>query len=1124
MAIDDENVVPGDLQPIKEVAKWEEHLPLLVRGVLVEAKADGSGAANFHAKALDARTRWLKEQLENLGQGGVILKGYLESQEELDAIPTDDLRVGTAYFVNFSMRVWNGTEWGDSGSLRGERGLNLLGVWPDNVSLPEVEDNEIGDAYIWQHDFWILVPNERRWEGMGIRGPEGASAYEVWEAEPANNGKTKAQYLKSLEGKDSYQLAKDNGFVGTQAEWLDSLRAKSNYELWLQAGNEGTLQEYLATLKSTEPGPPGESIKGDPGDPGADGKDGRNLAVLGTVATADDLVNLPEIKDQDAYVTRDLGHLWIFVLGKGWQDLGLFGKEGTSGKDGKDGVSLILKGAVADFASLPGDAVDQDIYSVQEENAVYAFIVDGWVKMGEFRGTDGTNGTNGTDGRDGANIKLTGSVATVDDLPGNPTDQDVYAVQDTNSIYAFIVNTWKFLGKFQGEKGDKGDSIKGDPGEPGTDGKDGKDGKYVSLKGAVDSFANLPVDAVDQDSYAVRDENAIYTFIEPVWTKLGTFKGQDGIIGQNGTNLVLTGAVDTYESLPAEPVDQDVYAVRDENSMYGYVNGAWLHLGTFKGADGTNGTNGDPGKDGKDGRSVEIIKVLDADDSTIPVADASNAGKGYIDLEGKMWVNIGNVWKDTGAAAVMGSEGPAGPALKPRGTVATVTDLPDVETAEPGDMWFTADTKMAYVKVDGQWSDPIDMVGEEGKQGPEGAPGALMPILGMYNTMLELTTAHPTGERGDAYLIVTAEGRDLVVWNINTNSWQNTGPAGLRGEKGEKGDTGIGKQGDKGEKGSTWLTLPEGQDEPSNTFNGRAGDWAVTKNMKVWYKTADKGWIFWNDLVAGDVNSPLQSEGVVARFGDKWVPVPVDEVEAPVVGGLYARQLVEGSEDKTEWVLIAFPEFPDVEVADGKQYVRVWEVGAEEPIYKEIVFPESIADLVLDDGKQYVRVFKTGSNKPEWAELALPAGVVLDPENPEAASTYLRRPSDHSWVKFNLPAATAGVQWVFSGGDWKSFDRYDLAIKNISATYTIVPANEQFVKLDNSGATAKTISLGNHTGTRAMVVVLRIAGVAGAVSYGGTNIKWDNNTIPSLSGTVNYILFTWDGEFWTGSKGANLLN
>ena len=48
-----------------------------------------------------------------------------------------------------------------------------------------------------------------------------------------------------INGKSAYQVAVDNGFVGTQAQWLDSLIGNSAYEDWLANGGEGTFQDFL---------------------------------------------------------------------------------------------------------------------------------------------------------------------------------------------------------------------------------------------------------------------------------------------------------------------------------------------------------------------------------------------------------------------------------------------------------------------------------------------------------------------------------------------------------------------------------------------------------------------------------------------------------------------------------------------------------------------------------------------------------------------------------------------------------------------------------------------------------------------------------------------------------------
>jgi len=1156
MAIKEDNVTPEELPAIQESAEWVEHLPALLTGVKVRGGDNGEGAANFQGRVLDARVRWLKQVVEGLATGGIILIGELPDEDTLNEVDTQGLQVGTAYFVNFALRVWNGTAWGTSGSLRGERGLNLLGVWPEIVPLPEVEENEIGDAYIWNHDFWVLVPNPLRWEAMGIRGPEGASAYEIWEKKDANKGKTEDQYLKSLIGKDSYEIAVDQGYKGTRAEWVESLRAKNNYELWLQTGKKGSLEDYLATLQSTTPGPKGDSIKGDTGDPG---KDGRNLNIIGTVPTRGWLDGIADKKDQDAYIVSENNHLWMYLPPAGWTDLGPF--KGTDGKDGKNGRNITLLGAVETIADLPKTPTDQDCYAVTAVNAVYMYITSlGWTNLGTFKGADGkdgtlgkdgTNGKDGKDGKNGINIVITGAVDTFNDLPKQPVEQDVYAVRDENRLYGRIGGSWVSLGAFKGEKGEEGkqgepgESIKGDPG------KDGKDGRNIVVKNSLPTVDYLPTsNNQEQDCYAINDSNEVWMWIEGVWKLLGKFKGRDGV---DGVSIILKGAVSTFNDLPKEPEDRDVYSVRAENAIYAWVSGAWLNLGSFKGEDGKDGKNGTNGKDGKDGvngKATDIIKVLTEEDQTLPPLDETTLGKSYLDLDRIVWINIEMEWKKVGPIGEPGKTGPAGPPMKIRGTVPTQADLPDLASTAEGDLWYVADTKLAYGVVDGEWTDPIDMIGPEGKQGLEGLPGALMPILGLYPTLAALKAEHPTGEKGDAYLVVTGQdSRNLIVWNSNTNQWQDTGPAGLPGPRGASGkDSTV--PGPRGEKGSQWLILPEDQDEPSDTFNGRPGDWAVTKNMRVWYKTAT-GWIFWNYLAAGDVNSPLRSEGVVARLGPDWVPLPVDEVKDPAAGKVYGRRQKADDEEATEWVEIEFPdvlvkdgkqycriwlegedtptwqviEFPegmkDLTGKDGKQYARTWAVDGAAPIWKEIEFPKGIVDLVTkDDTKQFVRVFKNGADAPVWQELKLPAAGIGDVQNPEAGELYLRDPSNSTWVKY-AKSPSDGRQYVQKNGAWVRFDRYDLAIKTITATYTVDPEVEQIIALDNTTATAKVLSIKDFVGTRATTVVIRIKGLTGVISYGGTNIRWDtrlnNGSPPELNAYRTTLVFFWDGEVWTGN-------
>lgn len=56
------------------------------------------------------------------------------------------------------------------------------------------------------------------------------------------------QKLKENGGKSAYEIAVENGFIGTEQEWLDSfevIEGKSAYQVWLDAGNTGTEDDFL---------------------------------------------------------------------------------------------------------------------------------------------------------------------------------------------------------------------------------------------------------------------------------------------------------------------------------------------------------------------------------------------------------------------------------------------------------------------------------------------------------------------------------------------------------------------------------------------------------------------------------------------------------------------------------------------------------------------------------------------------------------------------------------------------------------------------------------------------------------------------------------------------------------
>lgn len=75
--------------------------------------------------------------------------------------------------------------------------------------------------------------------------------------------------------------------------------------------------------------------------------------------------------------------------------------------------------------------------------------------------------------------------------------------------------------------------------------------------------------------------------------------------------------------------------------------------------------------------------------------------------------------------------------------------------------------------------------------GADGKDGTSITILGSYSTEAELIAAHPTGNKGDGYLVAG----DLYVWDVITSTWKNVGtiqgPAGKDGVDGQDGYTPV---------------------------------------------------------------------------------------------------------------------------------------------------------------------------------------------------------------------------------------------------------------------------------------------------------------------------------------------
>ena len=99
---------------------------------------------------------------------------------------------------------------------------------------------------------------------------------------------------------------------------------------------------------------------------------------------------------------------------------------------------------------------------------------------------------------------------------------------------------------------------------------------------------------------------------------------------------------------------------------------------------------------------------------------------------------------------------------------------------------------------------PEGPVGPAGPQGPQGADGSSFVVLGRYESLEALETAHPAGRGGDA-------------WAVDALAWQNVGslqgPPGPQGARGETGE--AGPQGERGETGPEGPQGPQGEQGPA---------------------------------------------------------------------------------------------------------------------------------------------------------------------------------------------------------------------------------------------------------------------------------------------------------------------
>ena len=153
---------------------------------------------------------------------------------------------------------------------------------------------------------------------------------------------------------------------------------------------------------------------------------------------------------------------------------------------------------------------------------------------------------------------------------------------------------------------------------------------------------------------------------------------------------------------------------------------------------------------------------------------------------------------DTGATGPKGDKGDTGP----RGEIGPQGEAgPKGEKGDKGDKGDAGDT---------------------GLQGPQGEQGRGFVIMGYYDTLEALQSAHPTATAGDAYGVGTTEPYDIYIWDGVENAWVNNGP--IQGATGPQGPQGIpgetGPAGADGKNGATFTPSVSADGELSWSNDG----------------------------------------------------------------------------------------------------------------------------------------------------------------------------------------------------------------------------------------------------------------------------------------------------------------
>jgi len=936
-------------------------------------------------------------------------------------------------------------------SLRGQDGIGLriLGSLPSIGDLPAA-DNENGDTYIIASVMYVW--DGVQWSQVAQVGPQGKSAY---------------------------QVARDNGFVGTQPEWLESLKGKSAYQIAKDLGqpNTSTEAEWIASLKGVK-GDTGD--KGDKGDKGDTGDMGPGIKILGKLDSSDDLPVEPGVIGEGYLI---LGDFWGWT-GAAYENLGPVqgpkGDKGDKGDQGDPGDDAYTVAVAEGFggtrpewlASLHGEKGDKgdagnSAYQVALDNG---FVGDQPTWLLSLKGEKGDSikgdkGDKGDTGDAGAPFTIDGTGDTEADLPVTPAENAKWVI--AGELYVYIGSAWTNTGPIIGQKGDKGDqgdpgddayevavaegfsgtrpewllSLKGDKGDKGDTGDAGTPGAPFVLKGVLASTDELPTTGqANGDCYRIGDDIWSWTGTEFInagpWRGEKGDKGDTGDKGDQGDDAYEVALAEGFSgdraawllSLKGEKGDTgdtgaDNYALAQSQGFVGTLPEYLESIKGAKGDQGDTGDKGDKGDTGDTGAPGAGLTPLPAVANAAALPTEGNTERDYrmtLD-DGHAHIWDGAAWLDQGS--LRGLEGKSA-----------------LEVAQEADPLITDPAAfLAAIK------------GEQGEKGDKGDTGREFEIIESFETEAELPD--PTTVAVDNYYLAAFKLFRVTANEGADNTYTDLGRLAEQGERGIQGEMGPG------------ITILGKFDDPSELPG--------TGTLGQGYLIATHFW-GWTGSAYEDLGVVQGPRGDIGPKGDKGAKGDKGDK------GDTGSQGVRGS----RWIIMErAPTAIDGEVND------------------------TFFDIAGQD--VYLKTSPTN-----WAfQGKVGGGNVYKPASDDKKYVIL----NGLWVELPVDDVGAGSEGVYMrvAGAWRRLNRYDLAVQATTAVLDLEVSNCWRV----DATAARTLSLTNIPTGRAITVVITLKGTANITWP--ANINWNGNAQPTLGATITLVTLYFDGVDWIGSTGAS---